>query len=109
MEWYYWLLLVVLFVLWLQQTGRRRFWKAVAKHPDTAYLFFLESDDWRVEDGINDQWQPSRLEGSWAGPFLLQVPLLGGRVVTLYGAQGRYEATQDLFLAMIGRSDQSST
>ena len=104
MEWYYWLLLVVLFVLFLQQTGRRRFWRMVAKHPDEAYEFFLTTNCWRVEDGINDASQPSRHEETWAGPFYLQVPSLGGKVVVLYGEQGRYEASQDLFLAIIGAS-----
>lgn len=108
MEWYGWVLILVIlglgWLLFIKTTGKHRFWKTVAQYPDTAYFFFLESPEWRVEDGINDVLQPSREDDDWHGPFYLQVPILDGQTVVLYGRSSGYEATQDLFLAMIGVS-----
>jgi len=105
MEWYYWILLLLLgWLLVTTISGRPRFWKTVTQYPDQAYLFFLKSDDWRMEDGINDVFQPSLAEGGWTGPFYLQVPMLNGKVVTFYGKLGCYESSQDVFVAMVSVS-----
>ena len=61
------------------------------RQPDLAYAYFLNHEAWRVEDGLNDDWQPSRHEGAWVGPFYLN---LGGSVVTVYSRADRYEASQ---------------
>lgn len=72
--------------------GNYAFWQKVQRYPDIAYDFFLESDCWYVEDGINDIVQPSRVEGEWDGPFLLNLP--NGPVIKVWGKVGFYEESE---------------
>ena len=73
---------------------KRTFWNLAAQYPDEFYRLFMESEAWHVNDGLPNYTQPSLSYGEWAGPFLLQVPTLGGRVAKVYGRVGLYEQEQ---------------
>lgn len=73
--------------------GNFGFWKKVQSYPELSYVFFLGSECWRVEDGINDFTQPSRLVGEWHGPFYVRVPSLGV-IIKVYGKVGCYEQSK---------------
>ncbi len=87
------LVLAVLFYFIVIRKGGFGFWRKAQNNPEFAYSYFVTSECWRVEDGFNDDWQPSRQQGNWHGPFHLRVPSLG-KTVRVYGKVGLYESSQ---------------
>ena len=91
---------LVIFVKVVRKKGNLKFWQKVHKHPDLCYSYFLESDHWHVNDGLNNQTQPSMDIGKWDGPYYVSVPKLG-LTVELYGKVGSYEESQSELESMI--------
>ena len=87
------LVLALLFYFIVIRKGGFGFWRKAQKHPEVAYAYFVANESWRVEDGLNDDRQPSRQHGSWHGPFYLKVPSIG-KTVRVYGKVGLYESSQ---------------
>lgn len=88
--------------------GRQDFWKQCAADPDRAYQLFLEDPSWHVVDGL--QGRNERPQGAgWTGPFMLWVPMLGNRRITIYGKSDALETAQDRLLAMWTSGDSNPT
>lgn len=98
--------LIVYYVVF--RKGRFGFWRRVNREPELAYTYFLLNDAWRVEDGLNDDAQPSLKDGSWVGPFYVKLP---DSVITVYGRADRYEASQlelDAYLKLQAERDRDT-
>jgi len=106
---------IVLFALFFllfvipKMWGRQDFWKQCAADPDQAYQLFLADPAWYVVDGLEGRTERPRGSG-WTGPFILWVPMLGNRRITIYGESDELEIAQDRLLGKwrIGDSNPSS-
>lgn len=93
-----WLLgIVVLAVLYyffvMKKHGNLDFWKIAAKYPDSAYHLFKAEDCWLIfEDKSLARNRNNFPPGEWDGPFKLSVPMLGGKMITVYGKVPEYVA-----------------
>jgi hypothetical protein len=102
------LFLFVVIVQWLYFVIRGlrlpdvgQFWRLVARNPDVAYDWFLQSSDWKVfkyppPDGYRD----SVPESEWVGPFDLYVPAIRSRV-QIFGRIGSYESARNEFIDLV--------
>jgi len=99
--------IVVLVVLYyffvMKKHGNLDFWKLAAKSPDSAYQLFKEEDCWLVfEDKPLARSSNNFPPGEWDGPFKLSVPMLGGKVITVYGKVPEYVQSQQKFMKKQG-------
>jgi len=95
--------IVVLVVLYyffvMKKHGNLDFWKLAAKSPDSAYQLFKEEDCWLVfEDKPLARNSSNFPHGKWDGPFKLSVPMLGSKVITVYGKVPEYVQSQQRFM-----------
>jgi len=90
-------LVLLYYFLVLKKRGNFDFWKKAGKFPDLAYQLFKEEDCWLVfEDN-----PPARKDlppGEWDGPFHLSIPILGGKVITVFGRAPEYLQSQQRFM-----------
>lgn len=99
-----WLLgIVVLAVLYyffvMKKHGNLDFWKLATKYPDSAYHLFKEEDCWLIfEDKSLARNRNNFPLSEWDGPFKLAVPMLGGKVITVYGKVPEYVQSQQEFM-----------
>lgn len=85
----------------MKKHGNLDFWKLAAKYPDSAYQLFKEEDCWLIfEDKSLARNRDNFSDGEWDGPFpfKLSVPMLGGKVITIYGKVPEYVQSQQRFL-----------
>ena len=99
-----WLLgIVVLAILYyffvMKKHGNLDFWKLAVKYPDSAYYLFKEEDCWLIfEDKSLAHNHNNFPPGEWDGPFKLSVPILGGKMITVYGKVPEYVQSQQKFM-----------
>lgn len=98
------------FVVWFIffRKGNIGFWKLASKYPNEAYDWFMKEDCWIViepQSGQIDKPDPNEFNG----PFRLNVPKLGGKVVTIYGRFDEIEESQERFLKLNGRKPSKTT
>jgi hypothetical protein len=92
--------LAILFYFFvIKKHGNLDFWKIAAKYPDAVYQLFKDEDCWLIfEDKSlarnHDDFPP----GEWDGPFKLSVPMLGSKVITVYGKVPEYVQSQQRFM-----------
>lgn len=105
MEWI--IAIIVLVVLYyffvMKKLGNSDFWKQAAKSSDSAYQLFKEENCWLVfEDKPLARNSSNFPSGEWDGPFKLSVPMLGGKVITVYGKFPEYVQSQRRFMKKQG-------
>jgi hypothetical protein len=102
-------ILLIICYLSLKRRGSLDFWKIVAKYPDYAYDFFQMGDCWLIFNEKPATGYKSEFpDGEWDGPFLLRVPKLGGRMVTVFGRVPDYQLAQEQFLRELGNRQNQS-
>ncbi len=87
----------VVFWFFIMKTGNIDFWKLAQKHPEEAYSFFVNNNnfivfDHKPVDGFGSSLPP----GDWDGPFKLRVPSKD-MTVTIYGKSPEYVESQNEF------------
>lgn len=101
MEWLFGIVvLAVLFYFFvMKKHSNLDFWKIVARYPDSAYQLFKNEDCWLIiEDQSLARNHNNFPPGEWDGPFRLSVPLLGGKVIMVYGKVPEYVQSQQRFM-----------
>lgn len=95
---------VALFTTWyiLYRVGNPTFWKLASKCPNDAYDWFMAEDCWVVVDSEDLNSCAPELGGDHTGPFMLWIPKLGGRHVTIYGRNDEIEGSQRRFMEQFG-------
>lgn len=87
------------FICGVRTPGVFQFWSIVAKHPDDAYEFFLDSDIWEIrKHPLPSEYEKELPSEQWAGPFDLYVPTIGERVC-IFGKEPDYRKSQEEFSA----------
>ncbi len=105
-----WIVLVVIlavaYYFVILKPGRLDFWKVAGKHPDDVFEMFQKQDRWHVFfEKPGGGYKSALPPGEWDGPFMLAIPKLGGRRITVYGKVPEYEkAQQDFMDSMKGTS-----
>ena len=96
-----WLIVIVLLAILfyffvMKKHGNLDFWKIAAKNPDSAYQLFKDEDCWLIfeDKSLALNFPP----GEWDGPFKLSVPMLGGKIITVYGKVPEYFQSQQRFM-----------
>lgn len=104
MLWYIVVVGVVLFTLWyiLYRVGNPTFWKLASKCPNEAYDWFMAEDCWVVVDSKDPNSCPPELGADYTGPFMLWIPKLGARRVTVYGRNDEIEDSERRFMEHFG-------
>ena len=96
--------LIILYYFTIHRRGQPKFWRLTSKHPDSAYKFFEQSENWIVffekpEGSFKNALPP----GEWDGPFKLAVPQLNGKMVTIFGKVPDYEIDQQNIIDHFGK------
>jgi len=99
MKWFIGILILglIYYIFILKKQGNLDFWKLAHKHQDEAYKFFKNDENWVILE--EDQIKP---EGNnWDGPFRHRVPMLGDKLITVYGKNPEYISSQKIFIDSI--------
>ena len=84
------------------EVSKRAFWALAHSHPEWVYTFCREDPEFvvmRQRDAKQaPRWDPDE---SWAGPFHVTVPSLGGETVTVYGRVPGYTDSQFRLLRIV--------
>ncbi len=91
--------LVVVYYFVILRPGRLDFWKVARKCPGDVFEMFQRQDCWHVffekpQSGYKSELPP----GEWDGPFMLAVPQLQGKRITVYGKLPEYQKAQQEFM-----------
>lgn len=91
--------LVVIYYFVILKPGRLDFWKLASKYPDHAFDLFQQQDCWHVFlEKPESGYKSEILSGEWDGPFMLAIPKLGDKVITVYGKIPEYQKSQQEFI-----------
>lgn len=106
MQWV--LLVIVAFVAYyfiFLKPGRLDFWKSAGKHPNEAFEMFQREECWHVFIDKPEGGYKSELpKGEWDGPFKMAIPMLGGKLITVFGKVPEYLEAQKEFMDKIQES-----
>lgn len=76
-----------------------KFWKLARKHPNLVYDLFISNKSWKVfRNGLPDNYREIVPFEHWDGPFRLSVPILGNKVIHVFGKIDTYEKSQRGFV-----------
>ena len=103
-----WLLLGIIVIVVISKlrriirAGNVPFWKLASQNPDAAFEWFINEDCWIVVAPHDNVPGPD-----YTGPFRLAVPMLGGRVVKVYGRITEIDDSERRFIEQYGESSKS--
>lgn len=87
------ILAIILLMRRIMGNGNVSFWKVASQNPDAAFDWFMREDCWIVVSPDESDPGPD-----YTGPFRLAVPKLGGKVIKVYGREGRINDSQQRFI-----------
>jgi len=85
---------VLIYFIFLKKQGNLDFWKLANEHRDEAYELFKNDDCWIIIE--DNQQKPTG--DVWDGPFMHKVPMLGNKMITVYGKSPDYLNSQNKFI-----------
>lgn len=78
------------------------FWIKVKNHPDLAYNWFINNEEWKViEDKLPANFRQMFPKDMWIGPFRLCVPCLNGKIIYIFAINKKYKITIPDFIRLV--------
>jgi len=99
------IIIIILYWFLILKPRRLNFWKIVHKFPDDAYDLFISNRCWKVfQDALPLDYLSIVPEKDWIGPYRLQVPKLGNKLIYVFGKYPDCEPSQKEFVTKLMRN-----